>query len=136
MDDLFRTLFNNNSMKPVLKIYPVLLSLVVYVFLSMLFIERVMAAPSGADLLTACEHSLINGFQGIKGQMCIWYAAPCDCSYGVESKVPRVCLPAAVETETLVQEVIAGLLKQTELQAEEANVAAAVILARTYPCPE
>jgi len=121
-------------MKPVLKINPVLLCLVAYVLLSMLFNGRVMATPSGANLLTACEYSLINGFQGIKGQMCIWYAAPCDCSYGEESNVPRVCLPAAVATETLVQEVIAGLLKQTELQAEEANVAAALILSPTYPC--
>jgi hypothetical protein len=116
------------------KIRPFLLCLVVYVFLFMLFIERVMAAPSGTDLLAACEHSLKNGFQGIKGQMCIWYVTPCDCSYSEKSKVTRVCLPATVATETLVQEVIAGLLKQTELQAEEANVAAALILSQTYPC--
>jgi hypothetical protein len=113
---------------------PYLLCLLAYLFMSMLYIERLMAAPSGTDLLAACEHSLKNGYQGIKGQMCIWYVTPCDCSYGGQSKVPRVCLSPAVATETLVQEVIAGLQKQTELQAEEANVAAALILSQTYPC--
>ena len=104
--------------------------------LLMFYNGRVIATPSGADLLLACEHSLTNGFQGIKGQMCIWYATPCDCSYGNETEAPAVCLPVSVATETLVQEVIAGLQDQTELQAIDANVAAAMILSRTYPCPD
>jgi len=95
-----------------------------------------MATPSGADLLLACEHSLSKGFKGTKGQMCIWYVTPCDCSYGKETEAPPVCLPVSVATETLVKEVITGLQDQTELQAKDADVAAAMILSRTYPCPD
>ena len=101
-----------------------------------LFSAPALAAPSGADLLEACEHSLAHGFQGIAGQMCTWYVPPCDCTYNREKQIPRVCLPATVSVEALAQEVISGLREQAALQGEEAAVAATFILSRTYPCRE
>lgn len=99
-------------------------------------VSPVSAAPSGADLLVACEHSLANDFRGIEGQMCIWYVTPCDCSYTGSKEMPRVCLPRAVPVETLAREVIDGLQEATVLLNREADVAAALVLAEKYPCSE
>ena len=95
---------------------------------------EVCAAPLASDLLAACEYSLANGFQGSNGMMCVWYVTPCDCSYGKESVIPRVCLPDGKTPESLAREVINDLKSQTELQSESAEMAAAMILSPKYPC--
>ena len=101
-----------------------------------LWISPLSAAPGADDLLKACEASLENGFQGIQGDLCIWYVTPCDCEYGKASELPRVCLPESISTETLADKVVRGLIDQPELQAESADFAAAMILSRIYPCIE
>lgn len=94
------------------------------------------AAPAAADLLEACEYSLNNNFAGIKGEMCTWYVTPCDCDYGLDAVMPRVCLPEKIPVEDLARTVINGLKEQSELLAEDADFAAATILSRVYPCTE
>ena len=94
----------------------------------------VWAAPSGNDLLTACEESLTNGFQGPSGMMCIWYVTPCDCQYGKDIAIPRVCLPDRESHELLARAVVEGLKSQAELQSESAEMAAGLILSPKYPC--
>ena len=100
----------------------------------MSFNSQLMASPTGADVIAACEQSLANGFQGIRGMMCVWYVTPCDCTYGKEAVVPRVCLPAAKETEALAREVIEGLKLRPELQSLSAELSANSVLADKYPC--
>jgi len=94
------------------------------------------AAPSGADLQTACQQSLEGGFHGNAGMLCTWYVTPCDCDYGREQEIPRVCLPATVTVESLAGEVLAGLRAQPALRTEDAGVAAAIILSHIYPCSD
>ena len=94
----------------------------------------IQAAPTGADLLEACEISLEKGFNGSKGMMCVWYVTPCDCHYGKDSAIPRVCLPDGKEAESLAREVIDGLKLQPELQSESAEISAGIVLAPKYPC--
>ena len=95
-----------------------------------------LAAPSGADLAQACENALVGGFNGIQGRMCAWYVTPCDCAAGRKPEAPRVCLPGTIATEALAREVVTGLAAQPELQLRDADVAAAMILSGTYPCPQ
>ncbi|OGT64690.1 MAG: hypothetical protein A2W69_01470 [Gammaproteobacteria bacterium RIFCSPLOWO2_02_47_7] len=102
----------------------------------LIFISPLSAAPSAVDLLDACEHSLQNGFQGIKGDVCIWYVTPCDCDYGKTKEMPRVCLPDSVPVESLARIVVRGLKEQPGLHMENADYAAAMILSRIYPCSE
>ena len=97
---------------------------------------HVLADPSGAGLLSACEFSMDSGFEGIKGQMCTWYVTPCDCEYSKDPQAPRVCLPEFVAIEALAKQVVNGLKAQPELQEKNAEVAAAIILSRTYPCSD
>jgi hypothetical protein len=47
-----------------------------------------------------------------------------------------VCLPEAVATESLAREVVTGLAAKPELQSQDADAAAAMILSRIYPCSE
>jgi hypothetical protein len=94
------------------------------------------AAPTGANLLTACENSLVKGFSEEQGMFCTWYVTPCDCNHGKGSEIPRVCLPETIATETLAREVITGLQEYPELQEKNAEYAAAFILSRIYPCIE
>ena len=94
------------------------------------------AAPSGGDLLRACELALAGGFSGIEGRMCTWYVMPCDCDPATNPEIPRVCLPAAVTTELLARKVVTGLAAQPELQLQDADMAAALILSRIYPCTD
>ena len=94
----------------------------------------VLAAPSGADLLHACEDSLVNGFQSKTGMMCIWYVTPCDCNFGDKKTVPRVCLPKDAAHEDLAREVIESLKVKTGLQTLTAEMAAGIILSPIYPC--
>jgi len=95
-----------------------------------------LAAPGGADLLQACRQALINGFADVEGEMCAWYVTPCACEAGRKPGVPRVCLPETVATESLAREVVTGLAAQPELQSQDADVAAAMILSRIYSCSE
>ena len=60
---------------------------------------QVIASPTGADVVAACEESLVNGFQGTTGMMCVWYVTPCDCHIGKDPVIPRVCLPDGMETK-------------------------------------
>lgn len=91
------------------------------------------AAPTGADLLTACSASLETGFDGAEGQLCTWYVYPCNC--GVDKDIPQVCLPNTVSTGELARDVIAGLEQQSVLSEQDASRAAAIILSEKYPCP-
>ena len=106
-----------------------------FFFFFLLFLSfNVYSSPSGNDLLIACETSLEEGFQGTTGMMCVWYVTPCDCHYGKETRIPRVCLPEDYETEYLAKEVIDGLKAKPKLLDETAEMAAAEILAKKYPC--
>lgn len=96
---------------------------------------NVPAAPSGEQLLAACNDSLMHDFQGINGVMCAWYVTPCDCEKGKET-LPKICLTEPVSTATLAKTVVAGLRKHPELQREDAEFAAASILSQVYSCPE
>ena len=100
----------------------------------LLFNSSVSAAPSGTDLLTACQYSLKNGFDSTQGMLCIWYVTPCDCHFGKAMQVPRVCLPDNVEHDVLAQDIVNALQAKPELQSETAEMAAALILAPDYPC--
>ncbi len=102
--------------------------------LLLFFSAEVLAAPSGANLLEACEDSLEKGFQGATGMMCVWYVTPCDCYHGKDSTIPRVCLPDGKTPESLAREVIDGLKSKPELLSESAEVSAGIILAPKYPC--
>ena len=93
-----------------------------------------LATPTGAELLQACRQAITSGFAGVAGQMCAWYVTPCDCGTGKKPEAPRVCLPETVATESLAREVTTGLMAQPELQSQDADVAAAMILFRIYPC--
>jgi Ssp1 endopeptidase immunity protein Rap1a len=103
------------------------------VFLLLMSFE-VFAAPTGAELLAACEDSLASGFHGSKAMMCVWYVTPCDCHHGKDSKILRVCLPDGKSAESLAREVIDGLKLQPELQSKSAEVSASLILSPKYPC--
>lgn len=94
------------------------------------------AAPSGAQLLKACEKALANGYQGMAASMCEWYVTPCDCKVLKPSRTPRVCLPDKISSKVLAHKVINGLKAEPELTGKSASYAAAVILARSYPCPD
>ncbi len=95
---------------------------------------QAIASPTGADVLATCEESLANGFQGITGMMCVWYVTPCDCDYGKDPAIPRVCFPDSMETEALAREVIEGLKSRPELQSKTAELASNSVLATKYPC--
>ena len=99
-----------------------------------MFCGNSQAAPSGQDLLLACENSLLNGFQGTKGMMCIWYVTPCDCHYGEKESIPRVCLPVDISHEELAKEVVSGLKADPALQEFTAEMAVGTILSPHYPC--
>lgn len=94
----------------------------------------VFAAPSGGDLLIACKDSITNGFHGKNGMMCVWYVTPCDCHYGINEDIPRVCLPEKEPPELLAREIIDGLNTNPELLKESAEMAAGLILSPKYPC--
>jgi len=100
----------------------------------LIFSANLHAAPTGADLLEACELSLEKGFNGPKGMMCVWYVTPCDCHHGKDSSIPRVCLPDGKETESLAREVIEGLKLKSELQSKTAELSAGLVLSEKYPC--
>lgn len=100
----------------------------------LLFVASVSAAPTGAELLSACKTSLEKGFDGTTGMMCVWYVTPCDCHHGKDSEIPRVCLPDGLKTEFLAEEVISGLKSKPELLIKSAEMAAGVILVEKYPC--
>ena len=102
-------------------------------FLLLISVEA-WSAPSGTDLLKACEESLANGFHGSTGMMCIWYVTPCDCHHGKDIAIPRVCLPDNEPHELLAREVVEGLKSQPELQTVIAEIAVGVILSPRYPC--
>jgi len=101
-----------------------------------LFIPQVQAAVDGRDLLRACEASINSGTGGIKGQMCEYYVTPCACELGESDSIPRVCPPDGMAVKDLAKMVIDGLKKSPALLRERAGTAAALILARIYPCKE
>ena len=92
------------------------------------------ASPVGADVVLACEESLANDFEGMKGMMCTWYVTPCDCTTGKDPEIQRVCLPDDLEVEELARQVIEGLKLEPELQSKSAEVASSIILSKKYPC--
>lgn len=95
---------------------------------------QLTASPTGADVLAVCEESLTKGFHGITGMMCVWYVSPCDCNYGKDPAIPRVCLPDTTDIELLASEVIEGLKLRPELQSETAEMSSNTVLAGKYPC--
>ena len=94
------------------------------------------AAPSGKQLLKACETALANGYRGMAASMCEWYVTPCDCKVAKPGPSPRVCLPEKISSTILARKVIDGLKAEPELSGKNAAYAAAVILARSYPCTD
>ena len=98
------------------------------------FCGKAQAVPSATELVDACRASLEQGFSGTQGMMCVWYVTPCNCHYGKDSNIPRVCLPDGLETETLAKEVLSGLNSKPSLLNESAEMAAARILSEKYPC--
>ena len=103
------------------------------VLLFLIVADPASAAPGADDLLRACEGSLAHGFQGIEGQMCTWYVRPCECDPERPAK-PKVCLPEGLSTEELARKVVAGLKADPALLGLEADVAAARVLVKDYPC--
>lgn len=104
------------------------------ILLLLLISETLLATPTGAELLNACETSMEEGFQGITGMMCVWYVTPCDCHHGKSADIPHVCLPDGLETEYLAQQVVSGLKSKPELQVKTAEVAVGEILVKMYSC--
>jgi len=96
----------------------------------------VFATPNGKELLAACEHSLDKGFSGTEGMMCTWYVTPCDCFHSEDSGIPRVCLPQTHDVDALAREVMEGLAATPELLEENADVAAGLILEKSFPCAD
>ena len=94
------------------------------------------AAPSGQQLLKACEHAIANGYTGPEASMCEWYVTPCDCNAAQQEPIPRVCLPGDISSRKLARKVIDGLKSEPELTGKSATYAAAVILSRDYPCSD
>ena len=94
------------------------------------------AAPSAADLLTACEDSLQNGFKNERGMLCVWYVTPCACDAAKEPGLPRACLPPDAAPEALAAQVVEALRQRPELASISAESAVATILAPRYPCPD
>lgn len=107
----------------------------IFTFL-MLDIPLLMAAPSGEDLLNACEAAMKENSSGLDAKMCDWYVTPCDCSVDPEMKLPRVCLADDFSTRELAGQVIDGLRKQPALLKEDAGMAASTILSKLYPCAD
>ena len=108
---------------------------VFYFFILLIIVtDPVIAAPSGADLLSACDKSIELGFDAIEGQMCTWYALPCNCY--PDDEVTQVCLPDDLSMESIAQIIVDGLKNETQLQTLSASESATLILARIYPCQE
>ncbi len=107
-----------------------------FLFMYLLLSAPVLAEPAGADLLKACEQAVKNDFEGAKGKLCLWYVTPCDCPLGKNPTLPRVCLPESVSDWQLALEVVAGFAAQPRLQEESATAAVALILSKSYPCPD
>lgn len=104
--------------------------------LTLLLNPPLAAAPTGGQLLKACELAGRNGHKGIEASMCEWYVTPCDCNSADRKQVPRVCLPEGVPGSVLARRVIDGLRADPELRKKSAAYAAAVILSRDYPCTD
>ena len=114
-------------------------SIIIYIFFSFLLLvvsTSLFATPNGKDLLLACEHSLTKGFSGTEGMMCTWYVTPCDCFQSEDSEIPRVCLPPVPDVDALAREVTEGLVAAPELFNKSADVAAGVILEKSFPCTD
>ena len=103
-------------------------------FLIVFLSPQLAAAPSGQQLLNACETALANGYRGLPASMCEWYVTPCDCDAGTKVEKPRVCLPAGISSKVLARKVIAGIKAEPELAGKSAAYSAARILSRSYPC--
>ncbi len=101
-----------------------------------LHVRDAIAAPTGAELLRACESSLASGFKGNNGMMCEWYVTPCDCQLTMRPDIPRVCLPESVSTVALARKVVDGLSANPVLQTLDADLAAGLILSQYYSCDE
>ena len=93
------------------------------------------AAPTGQQLLEACEKAIANGYHGLEASMCEWYVTPCACNTET-GRGPRVCLPEDQPGRILALKVIDGLKKDKDLAEKPADIAAAEILSREYPCKE
>lgn len=108
-----------------------------YLYIILLLVSmQAYAAPDGADLLRACKTSINNGFEGIEGMMCEYYLTPCSCKVDESSTAPRFCPPAIASTADLAALVIDGLNQSSGLLDQDAQTAAAVILAKIYPCTD
>lgn len=106
-----------------------------YTALLIIYSAQASAVPSGADLLKACELSQQNDFAGIEGQICIWYVTACDCNIR-KPELPAVCLPDDISIEELSRRVIKGLKQQQHLQELDADIAAAKVLVKDFPCAD
>jgi hypothetical protein len=100
--------------------------------LLLLGLNNVTAAPTGKDLLDACNKSIESGFSGVEGQMCAWYIIPCDCD--TDFSLPKICLPENIELDDLAKIIIDGIFQQPELQKKYAALTATTILSQNFPC--
>lgn len=98
----------------------------------MLAAPAAYAAPTGAELLAACESALNSNFRGLRGKMCTWYVTPCDCD--TTPGLPRVCLTEPIEPQKLARTVTEVLKAIPEFQTRGAEEAVALILSEVYPC--
>jgi len=106
------------------------------IFLSLIINLPLAAAPTGRQLLKACEQAIDNGYTGPEASMCEWYVTPCDCNSAQHEPVPRVCLPEDISSRELARKVIDGLRSEPDLSYKSAAYAAGVILSRDYPCTD
>ena len=68
--------------------------------------------------------------------LCHWYVTPCDCHYGNNERLPRVCLPYNVDVSDLATIIVEHLKDNQSLLTLSAEAAAANILAPLYPCDD
>lgn len=108
---------------------------IIFIAFSFYFHTAKADAPTGRDLLTACQSSLAEGFNSIEGMLCTWYVTPCDCVHNSED-IPRVCLPANLTEEYLARLLIDELKSSKNLLSQNAELAANSILVNYYPCIE
>lgn len=103
----------------------------------LLLTTPVAAVITGSELELACTTALREGFKGISGQVCGWYATPCACDLATsEQERPRVCLPEGSDERTRARVVVVGIAARPELRTESAQNAADRILVERYPCAE
>ncbi len=103
-----------------------------FAIILLLFSANGQSAPTGSDLLLACNTAQEEGYDSIQGQMCTWYIIPCNCS--MDPAIPESCTPENMEVHELADIIIEGLTGNNILLDETATMSAAIILSEKFPC--